>query len=48
MGGDEVKDSDVVIESSRSIARDTSESAYIWYTIRVVKTVLVDDGINGA
>ena len=38
MGGEEVKDSDMVRKSSQCIARESSESAYIWDSKRVGKT----------
>ena len=42
MGGDEVKDSIMVMEKSRCIARETSESTYIWDSERAEKTEIVD------
>ena len=46
IGGDEVKDSDMVMESSRRIERETSESLYSWDSDRVRKTEIVDNGIS--
>ena len=46
MGGDEVKDSDMVMEKSRRIARETSELAYSWDSDRVGKMEIVDGGIS--
>ena len=43
MGRDEVKNSDKVMESSRRIARESSESAYSWDCARVGNTEIVDD-----
>ena len=43
MGREEVKDSDMVMDSCRCIARETSESAYIWDSEGVGKTEIDDD-----
>ena len=44
MGRDEVKDSDMVRDSNRRIARETSESAYIWDSKGVRKAEIDDNG----
>ena len=41
MGGEEVKDSDMVMERSRRIARETSNSAYSLDSKGVGKTEIV-------
>ena len=46
MGGDEVKDSDMVMESSRHIARETLKSAYSRDSDRIGRTEIVNDGIS--
>ena len=46
IGGDEVKDSDMVMKSSRRIARDTLELSYSWDSDRIGKTEIVDDSIS--
>ena len=46
LGGDKVKDSDAVTESSRRIARETSDLAYRWDSYRDRKKEIVDDGIS--
>ena len=45
-GGDEVKDSDMVVERSRCIARETPESVYSWDRDRVGKTEIVNDRVR--
>ena len=44
MEGEEFKDSNVVAESSRRIATETSESAYIWDIERSGESEIVSDG----
>ena len=44
MGGDEVKDSDMVTDNCRRIAKETSKSLYRWDSKGVGKTEIVVDG----
>ena len=44
MGVEEVNESDMVMERSRRIARETLESAYSWYSKGVGKTEIVNNG----
>ena len=41
---DEFKESDMVSNGNRRIARETSDSAYSWDNERSRKTEMVDDG----
>ena len=44
MGGEEVKDLDMVMERSRCIVRETLEFAYSWDIEGFRKTEIVDNG----
>ena len=46
LGGDEVKELDMVMERSHRIARDTLESAYSWDIGRFGKTDIVDNVVR--